>query len=524
MAENTNKGSQQTPAPSVEKGADNTAADLSIAPTIKPETSTPAPAKPADNAASTPSTTPPAPAPKPTETAKPAAPVPAPTPAPAPKKEGGISFSNIFNNQKSKKQDTKVLTGILKKKDTSPTKMKPILGDAPVLQKTIAEERNIKLKKQLRLVQSVFVIVFLAAVGSAFYFYSELSPTFDLFGPNTTQRLRDVNENLRGVQTQLNKYRYLAAQLDLNRFSFISSDFLDKTAQLADGGTGQVALSNTVSEAAQSLPILLSNVRTQLSPNIVVETTRSLAEEEQTPQQIQKQAEDDLRNALLADRREITQNAELTTANEQDLKLIDNTVKLVGNSRLLTTVRNASADQFAADLTEYVSTLESESRKQLTGFMSSVLSSTKSDIATISTIKANKIDWTGIMGGIENVTRTVDPTFGAGLAQSLGDGIFYTGYSFDTSNNKILLSGVTKTTTADNFTLISELIESLELSTDFMDVDMRSFSKAGTFADGFTSNFKIDLLLETDDATEENAPVALEPKTVAAATGVQRSQ
>ncbi len=509
MAESENiQGNQQTPAPSVEKGA-----DLSV----KPQTTTPPAPTPAAP------TTPPVPA----ATIKPATPPaqPMPKPVETPQKEGGISFSNIFNKQKSKRQDTNVLTGILKKKDTTETKLKPILGDAPVLQKTIAEERTIKLKKQLRLVQSVFVIVFLAAALSAFYFYSELSPTFDLFGPNTTQRLKDVNENLRGVQTQLNKYRYLAAQLDLNRFSFISSDFLDKTAQLANGASGQsAALSRSVGEAAQSLPILLTNVRTQLSPSIVVETTRSAAEEELTPQQIQKQAEDDLRNALLADRREITKNAELTTANEQDLKLIDNTMKLVGSKNLLSTVRSASSEEFEADLNTYASSLESESRKELAAFMSSILSSTKSDIATISTIKANKIDWTGIMSGIENVTRTVDPTFGAGLAQSLGDGIFYTGYSFDTSNNKILLSGVTKTTKSDNFTVISDLIDALEISSDFMDVDMRSFSKAGTFAAGFTANFKIDLLLETEDSKNQTASAALEPKTVATATGVQRSQ
>lgn len=465
-----------------------------------------------------------------TPTPKPAQPktTPAPAPTPSPAQEeaqgGALSFSNIFNQQKSKKQDTNVMSSVLKKKE-SPRTLKPILGDAPVLQKSIEEERRIKLKRKLRLVQTVFAIVFLAAAGSVFYFYSELSPTFDVFGPNTTQRLRDVNENLRSVQTQLNKYRYLAAQLDLNRFSHISSDFLDKTAQLNGAtSTEAVVLANSVAASADTLPLLLENIRAQLTPDIVIETTRSAAEEELTSDQIQDQAEMDLRNALLADRRQIVQSGELTTANEQDLKLIDNTIKLVGNDSLLSTVRSASVDGFEAELAEYTESGDDTLRQELSSFMRSVLASTQSDIAVVGSIKATRIDWATIMSRIENVTRTVDPTFGAGLAQSLGDGIFYTGYSFDTANNTIILSGVTRTTTADNFTLISELIEALELSSDFMNVEMRSFSKSGTFAQGFSSSFKIELALEQGDFSPANSPISLEPKTIAEVpSGVQRT-
>lgn len=490
--------------------------DLSITP------NEPKPAAPAQPAAT------PSPAPKPAEPAVKLESGPAPTPAPAPaptaeKKGGGITFTNIFNQEKTKKADTNVMSSVLKKKGET-SKAKPILGTAPALQKSIEEEKKSQLKRKLRLVQIVFVIVFLAGATSAFYFYQELSPTFDLFGQNTTQRLATVNDNLRSVQTQINKYRYLAAQLDLNRFSHTSDQFLDKTAQLADAAPGQAAaLNQSIAQTANDLPALLANVREQLTPDIVVQTTRSEAEEEITADDIQKNAEDDLRNALLTDRRAITANSSLTKANEEEIKLIDNTIKIVGNRPLLNAIRGASATNFQENLANYVSTLDPGLRQSLSDLMKSVLASTQSDIATIGSIKANRIEWSTIMSQIEDVTRVIDPAFGAGLAQTLGDGIFYTGYSFDTTTNKIGLSGVTRTTTADNFTVISNLIEELERSINFKNVEMRSFSKSGSFAQGFSSTFKIDLALETDGFSDEDSPISLEPRRVARVTGITRN-
>lgn len=510
MADINPKGSNPSPAPHGD-------GDLSIQP------KDPAPATPAQGEAQPPATPPSPklaiPATKPAEA--PAAPVQPPA---TPEKKDGVSFTNIFNKEKSKKSETKVISSVLKKSGPA-AKAQPILGTTPALQKSIEAEKKGKLKRKLRLVQTVFVIVFLAGAASAFYFYQELSPTFDLFGQNTTQRLSTVNDNLRSVQTQISKYRYLAAQLDLNRFSHVSDQFLDKTTQLSNATSGQAAaLSGSIAQTANDLPIILSNIREQLTPDIVVPTVRSEAEEELTADEIQKNAEDALRNALLADRRAIISSSSLTEENEQDIKLLDNTMKLVGNKSLLSTIRNTSIDNFQENLANYAATLDPSLRSSLADLMQSVLSSTQSDIATIGSIKANRIDWSTIMKQIEDVTRTIDPAFGAGLAQTLGDGIFYTGYGFETSTNKIVLSGSTRTTAADNFTLISNLIEELERSPNFENVEMRSFSKSGTFAEGFNSTFKIDLALETGGFSTENSPLSLEPRAIARSEGVKRNQ
>jgi len=143
--------------------------------------------------------------------------------------------------------------------------------------------------------------------------------------------------------------------------------------------------------------------------------------------------------------------------------------------------------------------------------MANILASTKSDIATISSIKSMKLDWLTVINQIETVTAATDRNFGKGLFETLG-GVVYSGFEFDSKNNKIVLSGRVKTNDATNFTLLSNLIDDLERSEHFMDVDMRSFAKSGTKETGFTSNFSIDLNLEFDASSPKTKPIALGKK------------
>lgn len=483
------------------------------------------PVKPVETAvAATPAVPTPEPTPEPT-TAPPtpkselptkelAAPVPE-----AAKKSGGSTFSNIFNQKKTQNKDTTVMKTILEQKGAP--KMKPILGSAPALQKSLEESKVLRQKKTLRLAQMVFVLVFVASLGMAGYFYSELSPTFDLFGPNTTAKLTDVNKNLRSAQTTINKYRYLAAQLDLNAFSLVSDDFLDKTALMATNASKLAVLNQNVTDLAEELPNLLVRVKENLTPSIIVDTYHTAAEEEYTEDTIKRQFEAELKASLTEDRKKITSVETLSAENEQDLRLIDNTLKLVGNNKLLTAISNVSADALGGNLVSYVGSLDPEKRKELSEMMKSVLISTKSDIAIIGALKSSRIDWAWIIDKIEEVTATVDPNFNAGLFEVTGLEIVYTGYELDSKSNKIVLSGYTKTNDARNFSIISDLIDEMEKSVYFETVEMRSFSKSGTFETGFTANFKLDLNIEQNGDSVKNAPIALVKRKVAS-KGVKR--
>lgn len=455
------------------------------------------------------------------EAAKPAT----PDPLPMPKTDEGKSFQHIFNQKREAPKDTRMITTILTQKE-GPKMLKPILGQAPALQRSIQENKIQNMRKKLRLVQFVFLLSILASFSMAFYFYSELSPTFDLFGLNTTNQLKDVNENLRGLKTRLNSYTYKAAQLNLNTFSYISDVFFDESAKLSNGAISEQERNRlivSVQQSALDMPALLKNAQENLIPDLVVKTVRSEAEVELTDAEILAKAQDDLKATLTAEKAVILQNEELSLQNMEDIKLIDNTIKLVGNTKLINTIKGTSIDELLQDLQAYSKEPDQLKRKALLDFTANILSSTKSDIGTIGALKASRLDWSQIIEDIEAVTAEVpDSNFGLGLIDTLGQGIEYTGYEFETTTNKIVLTGSTKTNDATNFTLISNLIDTLELAEEFKNVEMRSFTKSGSIDTGFSANFKIDLELELTGFSDKNKPIALEKRTEARVTGKKR--
>ncbi len=426
----------------------------------------------------------------------------------------------FFSRAKEEEKDTTMMKSILTK--SGPPKIRPILGSAPALQKSIEAEKVTGQKNSLRAAMTFFVIAFLAAGGIFFYFYSQLSPTFDLFGKNPTTQLTELNKNLRSSQAVINKHRYLAAQLDLNSFSFISDDFMDKTNQLTlkQLTPAQItAISNSVAEAADELPARLLAIKDNLTPAIVIETYQTEAEAEMTPESIEKDAEAALRESLLEERKKLTQSSELSENYDQDLRLIDNTLKLVGNSKLLNSIKGANPEKFREDLLAYADSLDVPQREALQKIMGDILATTKSDISTIGSVKAQRTSWLWIIDKIEEVTIGVDPNFNSGLFEVTGLEVVYNGYTLDAQSGAVVLSGQTKTIDSKNFTLITELIDAFEESPYFKNVEMRSFSKSGDDITGFTASFNLNLTIEKEGISPVNKPLSLESRPMALNTG-----
>lgn len=451
--------------------------------------------------------------------------VPSTAPKPA---SSGESMGNIFTQSQAKKEESKMISSIISKKDVA-QKSKSILGPAPTLEKSIEQEKEAAQKRKLRLYQFIFLAVFLAGAAAAFYFYAELSPDFSLFGVNTTQRLTDTNASLRQVQTLVNRDRYLAAQLKLNEFSYQADRFMSSVPKVNDPAINEFdkrAIVTDMEESKNALPVLLGDIRGLLTQNIVAETYRSEKEPEQTPDQILATAQEDLRSALRETKKQYNQD----TPDPQeilDIKLVDNAIKLVGNRTLLNALQGTSVDTFKQQLDDYALAPDPQKLKSVQDVISKVLSSTQSDLATIADVKTNRVMWSDIIGQIKEETLNVDPNFDQPLLYGTLGGVVYNGYEFDSNSNKIVLSGTTKKLDGSNFTLLSNLIDQLENSRYFKDVDMRSFTKgrSGTGAnEGFTANFKIDLSLETEGFADNNAPLSLQSDSLrGAATGTSRT-
>jgi len=455
-----------------------------------------------------------------------AAPAVAPKPAavPAPLAAAASSFKDLFSKAAVKSTGPKMIESIVSDKTTVGAKLKPILGSAPQLQKTLEQQKQYRQKRTLRTSQVAFAICFLLSLGATLYFYSELSPTFNLFGPNTTAKLIEANANLSSLQTKVNTYKFLAAQLDLNNFSYAAEQFLDKTAKLADPSSSasyKSQLAFEIQDLQDSLPVILASLRKNIAGDITIKTFRTEGSPEMDENSIKAQFETDLRAALQAERDKIAAGIGEGSVDQQELKLYDNAIKLVGNDALVGTAKRLNLDDLKKDLTDYRTSQDPLLRSKLQATFSSILSTTNSDMATISAIKASRMNWASLIKQIETITASVDPQFGKGLYNELG-GIIYSNYEFDQQTGKIVISGESKRSDAKNFTLLSDLINKFEESPYFKDVEMRSFSKSGDAETGYTASFSLNLGLDDAGATSVSKTISLGRDMLKTRTGFRR--
>lgn len=426
-------------------------------------------------------------------------------------------LENIFNQKGSSLAQTRILSSVIDNKDVT-AKVKPILGNAQMLQKTLEYEKEHKQKQKLRFIQIIFTLIVFVCAGVSLYFYNELSPSLNLFGKNTASQLLELNRNVRSLQATVNKYRYLSVQLDLSRFSYLASQFLDQSLKLKDPNlipSEKQQLLADVNAIQIELPEILQRIQGNLRQNIVAVTYRDGLEPPLTEIEIQQQAEEDIKNALREDRTAFAKNTQ-NPESLQQADLIDNTIKLIGNKSLLKSLTIMTPQALKQDMENYINEEDRVKRNALQNFLTSILASAQSKLSRIGSLKGERIEWLTLIKQIEMVTRDkdVDPYFGSNAYQAIGYEISYNGYEFDSSNQKITLSGVVKTKDAKNFSLITRLIDKLEQSPYFKNIQMRSFPKNGNNDQGYVTNFKIELNLESETNVSSSKPVSLYDKKI----------
>lgn len=434
-------------------------------------------------------------------------------------------FSSIGAKSESKNNNNLVENISSQKELNSSPSLKSILGNSSMLEKSLQQEQELSLRKKSRIVQTLFAIVFIAFLLVQGFFYYELSPGLNLanvytfsFDQNLNNKIGDINKNLRSVQTLINKYNYLSAQLYLNEFSFLSGKFIDGVSKLNsnDDLQDKTTLQSDIEDAKTKLPEILTKIKKVLTVPFVVELYPTTAGENLSPEEIQTNFENDLRIAFTTDKKDLLKAASTPTSEQiEGAKFIDNASKLVGNQKLLTALKNFSAENFKKDLDAYEKGDDPVQKKKIQDYIATVLSSTRIDLATITSIKNTRIEWASIIDKIKNITDTVNNEHNAGTQNE--STFTYSGYEFNSDANTIILSGINTTKGGTNTSVMSNLIDSFEASPYFENVTNRSFPKAKSMAPtgetNYTMNFKIDLGLEKDQSSIKNAPIALKLST-----------
>lgn len=460
----------------------------------------------------------------------------APTPAPLNTSVAAGEKPDFFSSSalKDKAGDSnKLIENIASQKaKLEQPKMEDLLGKkSTILEKSIEEETQLNLKKKLRLVQFLAFFVTVVTLGVNAFLYYQLSPGINLFGfvnynfeNNLRNDLFNLNTSLRSVQTDLNKNRYLSGQLYLNQFGYESTRFMDGVAELANpqAGADTAAIQSVVAEAKLHMPDLLKGAKDNLTQPIVVATYKTRGEEQLDESQEVTNFQFDLRNSIIADKQAFKNSSDPNNidALAQDLKVFDNTAKLVGNVKLMESLKASTIEAFQTGADTYENDGDAAQKASFKQYIDDLLASTKVNLATITDLRNNRIAWSDVLDRVQQITNDVNTTNNSGQGSGDNSVITYSGFDLNSDTGKITVNGENKTSTGTNRQVVTALIESLESSAEFKNVTNRSFPVSrNTDASGnkvFTMNFKMELEIEKGKFSKLNTPVAdLNGKTVA---------
>lgn len=368
---------------------------------------------------------------------------------------------------------------------------KAILGDAPELDISLLQDVAPQKSVLLIILKTFFGLLFFASVASVLFFTSQLSSTFDFATskfnlPNVSEELASTNSEIITLQTELNLNRYQQAKAAFDRFSSDGDEFL----QLYETSSSQTSSEKEVKQAQNEMKKIRNDLKdsfleaqVQFSKNF----SASLIDVNYTEAaQLQTLFEEKLR-ALIAEKIATSGSAE-DSQTKRDQRNYQQILGLVGNTQIKDLVIPKDFDALKDE--------------ELYGLIKQINSLIVNDLSVIQEIKNKRIKWSDVIDEIKNRTTAVDSHFNGDFYNDLG-GIRYNSYDFDTATRKISLTGETKTIDTTTFTMIADLIDEINQSKFFQNAEMRSFSKAGSVAEGYLATLRLVFDLK-DNSPEQN--------------------
>ncbi len=392
--------------------------------------------------------------------------------------EGGNLYTNIFEKKspaaEEKPQTTELVEGVLEKKEAEEKPEEKILGPIPELDKKIVGAFD-PTKRNLKIAKFFFYFVITLSILSIGFFYAELNPEFDLLaglrGPNTAQQLDNSKQDILTLQTSINQKNYVLMASYLQELSYLSDSY---------------SVARTAAQPSDELASIQDQILTAYV-NAQAKYREPIKVGKIDEQEFNDALKTELRNEInVLNKEEPTQNI------LQEINTYSAALQLVNNKNL-SAFFSKNTDDIRMDLPQDDSKLFALTQESL-----EIL---KNDFTDISNLKAHRVRWAVILDEIERITKSIDTLYNTGFFEELG-GIKYSAFDFDSETNKIILIGQAKRDDGTTFTLIANLIDALEQSQLFYNVDNRSFPKSGSEEKGYVSSFRIELNLDEDYLTK----------------------
>ena len=374
-------------------------------------------------------------------------------------------------------------------------KEESILEAPPEVDESLLEEMEPPKSILLFILKGSFIFLFAAGLGVLLFLTSQLSNYFDFATtaigvPSVLNELTDTNKDIKDLQTEINFNRYLQGKFYLDQFS-IDGDKYSRNFYIYSNKTMS---DEEKSNAKEQMDLLRENLKKSFSAasaKLGKNLGRTLIDLE-----VADQADVEvLFTKLLKDKLD-TKLKELkdgTTEEEtRDYKLYRQVRKLIENSNLMGLLKSTDFDKL--------------SDNELQTLITQVNDFTENELSAIQKIKDVRINWSDIINQIKLETSYVDQYFSEGYFKEIG-GIQYTSYDFDSASGKIIITGITKRLDTTNFTMISNLIDQLNESPYFKNVEMKSFTKTGSAKDGYTATLRLNLELQEDTLSDADKSI-----------------
>lgn len=368
-----------------------------------------------------------------------------------------------------------------------------LLDAAPEIDMSLLENATVQKSPLLMILKwsSGFLVFLLFA--SFIFFNSQLGTKLDIVTsavklPNVSKTLDVTTQEAIKLKTDENMYRYLQLKAYLDIFSFDGDAFLRDYDNIVTKSTAEderqlakADLEDVKQSLAQSFEQAREKIKVDISAPIA-------SEEFDTKTKLDEMFVDTLQTRLSDEAAKLTTNPGQDSQSEA--KNLTQITKLVSNTKLKSLLLKTD---FASLSDEAIYKLIKDVNKLVVN-----------DLSIIQTIKENRVKWSDIINQIELSTVAVDSYYNQKSRYGIVGGIRYTSYDFDTTTKRVTISGETKRIDSQNFSMIARLIDEFNASDLFGNAEMKSFSKSGTFKEGYTASLKLTLdLQQANDTTNK---------------------
>ncbi len=390
---------------------------------------------------------------------------------------------NLVNPLDSKGDKKDGSSDILKNLTSSNAPEGKLLEDAPTIDFSLLKDVVPQQSGLLTILKYGFVGIVGAFLVAIVFFVVTLTDVFSLVSSplgytSLTKQLANDNTDIISLKTELNFNKYLLLKGYLDEFGYYGDAFAQNYEIFNTKTSTQAEKSSAGEKIASAKPELKKSfiaAKDIFSKEFDAPLYTTDASTQDTMTLFQQKLIDKLN----------TKAAELKDSTDmqakRDYKNYIQIVALISNSELKNLIQSTDFDS-----------LKDEDLYKLVNKVNSIV---VNDLNVIQQIKNKRIRWSDIINEINLRTMAVDTSYNQDVYNQLG-GIRYTSYDFDSESKKLSINGETKIFDTTNFTLITDLIDSLNNSTLFSNAEMRSFSKSGSLDDGYTASLKLSLNLK----------------------------